>query len=301
MRSLAAQVADDAGACYLESRPHPGRLRQGACAVNEPRLPWRWSRRPSPITHPAPSSGCRRSSRSVVMRCTTRTSPTCSNRPSFTSSISAWDPEARRGVTAHSMITITITHGHDHSHGEHGHSHGLVDRSIVRSRAGVKAVAISLAFSAWLRPAAGDFHAYHSVALLADSSQFGDALTAVPSIAFFQAAFAVRIAISPCRSHLHLCVRRAVRDGDALRPPPTSRTSGATGWRNRLVGTNLPRRCDCARPSPLESRVDRRRQSRPRRRLRFARRDRQRDPRCTGAPIGDPTSASSSPVILKIT
>jgi DNA-binding transcriptional ArsR family regulator len=40
-------------------------------------------------------------------------------------------------------------HGHDHdhddSHGAHGHSHGLVDPSIVRSRAGVKAVAISLA------------------------------------------------------------------------------------------------------------------------------------------------------------
>src|SRR6266511_4305165 len=34
-------------------------------------------------------------------------------------------------------------HGHHH-HGEHGHSHGLVDRSILRSRAGLKAVSISL-------------------------------------------------------------------------------------------------------------------------------------------------------------
>ena len=37
-------------------------------------------------------------------------------------------------------------HEPDHQHhGEHGHSHGLVDRSIVRSRAGVKAVSLSLA------------------------------------------------------------------------------------------------------------------------------------------------------------
>lgn len=35
-------------------------------------------------------------------------------------------------------------HGDDHGHGGHGHSHGLVDPSIVRSRAGVKAVSISL-------------------------------------------------------------------------------------------------------------------------------------------------------------
>ena len=38
-------------------------------------------------------------------------------------------------------------HGHDHAHDghDHGHSHGLVDRSILRSRDGVQAVAISLA------------------------------------------------------------------------------------------------------------------------------------------------------------
>ena len=33
-------------------------------------------------------------------------------------------------------------HSHDHS-SEHGHSHGLVDPSIVRSQAGVKAVSLS--------------------------------------------------------------------------------------------------------------------------------------------------------------
>jgi len=38
----------------------------------------------------------------------------------------------------------THDHTHDHAAG-HGHSHGLVDRSIVRSREGVKAVSLSLA------------------------------------------------------------------------------------------------------------------------------------------------------------
>jgi cation diffusion facilitator family transporter len=73
---------------------------------------------------------------------------------------------------------------HDH---DHGHSHGLVDRSIVRSRAGVRAVATSLAI---LGVAAGAqlavFVFSNSVALLADLiHNFGDALTAVPlGIAF---------------------------------------------------------------------------------------------------------------------
>ena len=68
---------------------------------------------------------------------------------------------------------------HDH-HSGHGHSHGLVDRSIVRSRAGVKAVSLSLAV---LALAAGVqvaiFVLSGSVALLADLiHNFGDALTA---------------------------------------------------------------------------------------------------------------------------
>lgn len=71
---------------------------------------------------------------------------------------------------------------------EHGHSHGLVDRSILRSRAGVKAVSISLAVL--LATAAIQVTIYvlsGSVALLADLiHNFGDALTAVPlGIAFF--------------------------------------------------------------------------------------------------------------------
>lgn len=84
-------------------------------------------------------------------------------------------------------------HEHEHEHGGdsrvgHGHTHGLVDRSIVRSREGVKAVAISLAV---LAVAAGIqlaiFVLSGSVALLADLiHNFGDALTAIPlGIAFF--------------------------------------------------------------------------------------------------------------------
>ena len=77
---------------------------------------------------------------------------------------------------------------HDHEHGVHGHTHGLVDRSIVRSREGVKAVAISLVV---LGVAAGlqlaVFLLSGSVALLADLiHNFGDASTAIPlGIAFF--------------------------------------------------------------------------------------------------------------------
>jgi divalent metal cation (Fe/Co/Zn/Cd) transporter len=79
-------------------------------------------------------------------------------------------------------------HNHDHEHGEHGHSHGLVDRSIVRSREGVKAVSISLAVLG-IAAAAQTFVFVlsGSVALLADLiHNYGDALTAVPlGIAFF--------------------------------------------------------------------------------------------------------------------
>ena len=79
--------------------------------------------------------------------------------------------------------------GHAHSHdGEgHGHSHGLVDRSITRSREGLRAVAISLAVLLFTALAQGAiFVATGSVALLADLiHNFGDALTAIPlGIAF---------------------------------------------------------------------------------------------------------------------
>ena len=76
-------------------------------------------------------------------------------------------------------------HGHGHSH---GHSHGLVDRSIVRSREGIKAVSISLAVLLVATIVQVVIYVLSgSVALLADLiHNFGDALTAVPlGIAFF--------------------------------------------------------------------------------------------------------------------
>lgn len=78
-------------------------------------------------------------------------------------------------------------HGHERHHGGHDHAHGLVDPSIVRSKAGVKAVSLSLAVllaSALVQlvvVALSD-----SVALLTDViHNGGDALTAIPlGIAF---------------------------------------------------------------------------------------------------------------------
>ena len=75
----------------------------------------------------------------------------------------------------------------NHARG-HGHSHGLVDPSIVRSRAGVKAVSISLGIL--LLTTVLQVLVYvisSSVALLADLiHNLGDALTALPlGIAFF--------------------------------------------------------------------------------------------------------------------
>ncbi len=79
--------------------------------------------------------------------------------------------------------------GHSHEHGHlHGHSLGLGDPSFVRSRAGVRAVAASLAvLGATAAAQAVLFVLTDSVALLADLiHNVGDALTAVPlGIAFF--------------------------------------------------------------------------------------------------------------------
>jgi len=90
--------------------------------------------------------------------------------------------------------------GHEHSHGphdhadeaHHGHSHGLVDRSIVRSRAGVKAVSLSLGVlivASVIQVLI--FVLTDSVALLADLiHNFGDASTAIPlGIAFYLRSF----------------------------------------------------------------------------------------------------------------
>jgi divalent metal cation (Fe/Co/Zn/Cd) transporter len=87
------------------------------------------------------------------------------------------------------------SHDHDHPHAhdaDHGHTHGLVDRSIIRSRQGIKAVSLSLAVLALAALAqVAIFLVSGSVALLADLiHNFGDALTAIPlGIAFFLRSF----------------------------------------------------------------------------------------------------------------
>jgi len=83
------------------------------------------------------------------------------------------------------------SHGHGHEHA-HGHSNGLIDRSIMRSRAGLRAVGFSLGvlgLTAGIQ--AVIFVLTGSVALLADLiHNVGDALTAVPlAIAFFLRSF----------------------------------------------------------------------------------------------------------------
>jgi cation diffusion facilitator family transporter len=86
-------------------------------------------------------------------------------------------------------LTSTHTdHDHEREHEGHGHSHGLVDRSIIRSRDGVKTVSISLVvLTVVAATQTVIFLATGSVALLADLiHNFGDGLTAVPlGIAFF--------------------------------------------------------------------------------------------------------------------
>lgn len=81
----------------------------------------------------------------------------------------------------------THTHSHHHSHEEHGHSHGLVDESIIRSKAGVQAVSLSLVvlLLASLTQAV-IFFSNNSVSLLVDLiHNFGDSLTALPLAAAF--------------------------------------------------------------------------------------------------------------------
>jgi divalent metal cation (Fe/Co/Zn/Cd) transporter len=97
----------------------------------------------------------------------------------------------RRSAPVSGSTMEPVAHSHDHTHGHahgHGHSHGLVDRSIVRSREGVKAVGLSLGILGLTALAQlAIFVVTSSVALLADLiHNVGDALTAVPlAIAFF--------------------------------------------------------------------------------------------------------------------
>jgi cation diffusion facilitator family transporter len=75
---------------------------------------------------------------------------------------------------------------HNHAH-DHGHTHGLVDASIKRSRAGVRAVLLSfLVLGLTALGQVAIYLATGSVALLADLvHNFGDAATAIPLGAAF--------------------------------------------------------------------------------------------------------------------
>ncbi len=92
------------------------------------------------------------------------------------------------GPHRHARLPFRSSERVDHHHGsEHVHTHGLVDRSIVRSKDGVRAVAISLGVLALTAAAqVVVFVLSGSVALLADLiHNGGDALTAIPlAIAF---------------------------------------------------------------------------------------------------------------------
>ena len=99
----------------------------------------------------------------------------------------------RLGLRRSAPVERGHFHDNDHADGQdHGHSHGLVDRSIVRSHEGVKAVALSLGILGVAAIAQlAIFFLSSSVALFADLvHNFGDALTAIPlGIAFALRSF----------------------------------------------------------------------------------------------------------------
>lgn len=154
-------------------------------------------------------------------------------------------------------------HGHDHhdGHGGHGHSHGLIDASIKRSRAGVRAVLISLGVLGLAAVAQTVVYVLSgSVALLADLiHNFGDALTAVPlGIAFLMRSeraertaglFVVAaIFISACVAALE-AIERLVH-----RSPPTHlwvlAAAGAIGYLGNFIASRVRRRAGRRLNSP---------------------------------------------------
>ncbi|HEY3186724.1 MAG TPA: cation diffusion facilitator family transporter [Solirubrobacteraceae bacterium] len=90
-------------------------------------------------------------------------------------------------MTHHTITPAPHAHARDHHDAEHGHTHGLVDRSIKRSRDGLRVVLVSLALlGVTAAIQAAIYVATDSIALLADLiHNAGDALTAVPLGAAF--------------------------------------------------------------------------------------------------------------------
>ncbi len=172
----------------------------------------------------------------------------------------------------------------DHDH-DHDHSHGpFVDRSIIRSRAGIKAVSLSLVVLTITAAAQTAIYVLVlSVALLADLiHNFGDALTAIPlGLAFFlRSARGERWAGFAVVLHdLRQRVCRARPDDHSVHPSAHAHTPlVARGGR----GHRFRRQRDCGSDSatrgqtPKQSRAPGGRKSRTHRRLRQPRRPRQR-------------------------
>jgi divalent metal cation (Fe/Co/Zn/Cd) transporter len=151
--------------------------------------------------------------------------------------------------------------GDAHPDGSHGHSHGLVDASIRRSRAGVRAVLLALAvLGATAAAQALVFVASGSVALLADLiHNFGDATTAIPlGVAFALrseraerwAGGAVVLAIfaSACVAGYEAIDRLlAPQDVQALGPLAAAGALGFAGnWVAAMIRSRAGRRLDSA-------------------------------------------------------
>jgi cation diffusion facilitator family transporter len=149
-----------------------------------------------------------------------------------------------------------------HTHpGEHGHSHGLVQESIKRSAAGLRAVTFALVILSVTAVAqALVFAMSGSVALLADLiHNAGDAATAIPlGIAFaLRSAVAERLAglavvlaifISACVAGYE-AVDRLIdpRDVEHLGPLAAAGALGFVGnWLAAIVRTRAGRRLDSA-------------------------------------------------------
>jgi cation diffusion facilitator family transporter len=148
---------------------------------------------------------------------------------------------------------------HAHPHGGHGHSHGLVDASIKRSRAGLRAVGLALLVLGLTALAQlGVYAATDSVALLADLiHNAGDAATAVPlGVAFaLRSARAERwaglgvvfaIFVSACVAGYEAVVRLLEpRDVEHLAALAAAGATGFAGnWVAAIVRTRAGRRLD---------------------------------------------------------
>jgi cation diffusion facilitator family transporter len=143
-------------------------------------------------------------------------------------------------------------HAEEHRQGRavHSHSHGLIDESIKRSRAGIRAVLLSLGVLGFAAAAQTVvLAASGSLALLADViHNFGDALTAVP----LGIAFALRSRLAERRAGLivvaAIFLSACVAAGEAIARlidprPPTHLAllalAGAIGYTGNFVAARI--------------------------------------------------------------